>query len=152
KRDSRTQPRASTAGGGPSGTADNELVPSARLVKELRVRSERVEEPGRGDPIGPFALLREFVPVETDAVSDGLGWAGREGGRYRAAPPAEFRPPTTTHHLLFQFARPLEELGLVYEGVKRYVPPPAGAISLLRAGTPARWRSSHDRFFPQGLD
>jgi AraC family transcriptional regulator len=47
-----------------------------------------------------------------------------------------------THHRLVLFARPPEELDLVYEGVKRHVPPPAGAISLVPAGTPSRGRWS----------
>jgi AraC family transcriptional regulator len=47
-----------------------------------------------------------------------------------------------THYALVLFARPPEELDLRYEGLKRHVPPPAGAIALLPAGTPARWRWS----------
>jgi AraC family transcriptional regulator len=47
-----------------------------------------------------------------------------------------------THHRLVLFSRPPEELDLVYEGVKRHVPPPAGAISLVPAGTPSRGRWS----------
>jgi AraC family transcriptional regulator len=50
--------------------------------------------------------------------------------------------PPLTHHRLFLFARPPEELELLYEGVKRHVPPPAGSISLLPAGSPALWRWS----------
>ena len=30
----------------------------------------------------------------------------------------------------------------MYEGVKRHVPPPAGSIMLVPAGSPARWRWS----------
>jgi AraC family transcriptional regulator len=44
--------------------------------------------------------------------------------------------------MLVLFTRPPEELDLRYDGVKRHVPPPAGAISLLPAGSPARWRWS----------
>jgi AraC family transcriptional regulator len=36
-------------------------------------------------------------------------------------------------------------MDLRYEGVKRYVPPPAGAISLVPAGGPAQWRWSGRR-------
>src|SRR5262249_57149163 len=39
-------------------------------------------------------------------------------------------------------ARRREELDMRYEGVKRNVPPCAGSISLMPAGTPARVRSS----------
>jgi hypothetical protein len=51
--------------------------------------------------------------------------------RYRATPAAEFNMPALTHHWLALFVRPPQELDLRYEGVKRHVPPPAGAISLL---------------------
>jgi hypothetical protein len=111
-------------------------VPSAGLVRETQAMAQ--EQPGHGGLLRPLALLRKFVPVETASVSDRLGWSGLEAARYRAAPDAEFQPPATTHHLLFLFARPPEELDLVYEGVKRHVPPPAGSISLIPAGGPSR--------------
>jgi AraC family transcriptional regulator len=44
------------------------------------------------------------------------------------------------YHWLVHFARPPEELDLRYEGVRRHVPPPAGSISLVPAGSPSRWR------------
>jgi len=49
--DSRTRPTDSTAGGGSSGTADEESAPSAGLVREVQVM--RQQEPGRSDPIRP---------------------------------------------------------------------------------------------------
>jgi AraC family transcriptional regulator len=101
----------------------------------------RQEEPGRGDPIGPLDW-REVLPLEADAASDRLGWAGLEAARYRAAPASELNAPAITHHRLFLFARRPEELDLVYEGVKRHLPPPAESISLVPAGSPARVRWS----------
>src|SRR5262249_7479540 len=50
--------------------------------------------------------------------------------------------PALTHHWLVLFVRPPQELDLRYEGVKRHVPPPAGAISLLPAGSPHSVRLS----------
>jgi AraC family transcriptional regulator len=97
------------------------------------------EEPGRGDPIGP-PDWRKIIPFEPAASSDRLGWVGLEAAHYPEAPASELEQPVLTHHLLVLFARPPEELDLRYEGVKRHVPPPAGAISLLPAGSPARWR------------
>jgi AraC family transcriptional regulator len=47
-----------------------------------------------------------------------------------------------THHRFILFARPPEELDLVYEGVKRRGPPPAGSIVVVPAGSPARYRWS----------
>ncbi|MBV8316002.1 MAG: hypothetical protein JOZ53_13755, partial [Planctomycetaceae bacterium] len=61
---------------------------------------------------------------------------------FRAAPASECSSPALTHHRLVLFARPPEELDRLYEEVKRHVPPPAGSISVVPAGSPARWRSS----------
>src|SRR5262245_30675853 len=101
----------------------------------------RPEELGRCDAMGPLDGLK-ILPHETAASSDQLGWVGLEAAHCRAAPAFELNSPPLTHHRLFLFARPLEELELLYEGVKRHVPPPAGAISLVPAGCPARVRSS----------
>jgi len=113
-------------------------VPSAELVREMHVMPQ--DEPAHGGPLGPLPLLRKFVPVETTATSDSLGWSGLEAARYREAAGGEMEPPGTTHHLLFLFARPPEELDLLYEGVERHVPPPAGTISLMPVGGATRWR------------
>ena len=100
----------------------------------------RQENPGGGNPLGPLAALRNILPFEPAATSDQLGWVGLEAARYRAAPAAELNPPALTYHRLVLFARPPEELDLRYEGVKRHVPPPAGAIALVPAGMPVLWR------------
>jgi AraC family transcriptional regulator len=99
----------------------------------------RQEEPARGEPIRPIEM-RKVVPFAAAAVSDRLGWVGVEAARYQAAPDSELSPPAITHHTLVLFTRPPEELELRYEGAKRFVPPPTGSISLVPAGTTARWR------------
>jgi AraC family transcriptional regulator len=99
----------------------------------------RPQEPGRGDPIRPLDW-RKIVPIEAAAASDQLSWVGLDAARYRAAPGSELNPPAFIHHWLVLITRPPEELDLRYEGVKRHVPPPAGAISVIPAGTPALWR------------
>jgi AraC family transcriptional regulator len=99
------------------------------------------EEPIHASPIGPLDWLKA-IPFEPAASSDRLGWVGLEAARYPEAPASELAQPVLTHHLLVLFGRPPEELDLRYEGVKRHVPPPAGSISLLPAGSPARWRWS----------
>jgi AraC family transcriptional regulator len=101
----------------------------------------RLEEPGRSGRLAPFDA-RKIAPFEPDAASDGLGWSGLEAARYRGLPAAELYLPALTHHTLVLVSRSPEELDLVYEGVKRHVPPPAGAISLVPAGTPVHWRWS----------
>jgi AraC family transcriptional regulator len=99
----------------------------------------RQQEPGRGGPIGPLDWLKA-IPFEPCAVSDRLGWVGLRAFRYRAAPASEFTVPALTRHTLVLVTRPPEGLELLYEGVKRHRPPPAGAVSLMPAGTPVQWR------------
>jgi AraC family transcriptional regulator len=70
---------------------------------------------------------------------------GLEAARCRAERVFELNPPAITHHWLVLFLRPPQELDLQYEGVKRHVPPPAGAISLVPAGSQSRWRWSGRR-------
>jgi len=102
---------------------------------------KRLEEPRRGDPIRPLDWYR-ILPFDAAAASDRLGWVGLVAARYCEPPASEINLSPLTHHTLVLFARPPEELELCSEGLKRHVPPPAGAISLLPAGTPARWRWS----------
>src|SRR6516165_2921656 len=85
-------------GGGSSGTADDEPVPSAGLVREVQVM--RQQEPGRSDPIRPRDW-RKILPFEADAASDRLGWVGLEAARVRAAAASELDQPAVTHHWLF---------------------------------------------------
>jgi AraC family transcriptional regulator len=99
------------------------------------------EEAGRGAAIGPLDWLRR-VPFAPAASSDGLGWVGLEATRFQAAPGSELNQPAISHHRLFLLIRPPETLDLRYEGVKRHVPAPAGAISVIPAGSPALWRWS----------
>ena len=104
----------------------------------------RQNEPELGEPIGPRDWLK-IVPFEAVAASDRLGWAGLQAARYREAPAFEINPPASTHHHLILFARPPEELDFLYEGVKRRIPPPAGVISVVPAGSPHRVRSSGNK-------
>ena len=99
------------------------------------------KEPGHGDPIRPLDL-RKIAPIGATTASDRLGWVGLDAARYYEAPAFEFATPAITHHRLVLYTRPPEELDLMYEGVKRHVPPPAGAIALVPAGSPHRVRSS----------
>src|SRR5262249_19363527 len=59
---------------------------------------------------------------------------------------SELDPPRITHHRQVLFARAPEELDLRHEGVKRHVPPPAGSISVVPAGSPAllHWSGRED--------
>jgi hypothetical protein len=84
----------------------------------------------------------KLLPFEAAESSDRLGWVGLEAARCRAAPAFECSPLAPTHHRLFLFTRPSDEFDLRCEGVKRNVPPPAGSISLMPAGSKARVCSS----------
>src|SRR5262249_31905228 len=101
-------------------------------------------EVSRGGPIGPRDWFK-LLPSEPAASSVRLGWAGLEAARYRADRAAEFRPPAMTHHRIVLFIRPPDQLEWKYEGVKRHRPPPAGAISLVPAGSESRWCVSGGR-------
>jgi AraC family transcriptional regulator len=127
------------AGGGSSGNPEEESMPSAGFVRETQVM--RQEEPGGGDPIGPPDWLK-LVPFQPAAASARRGWVGLEAAHFHETPAIEFNQPGNTHHMLVLFARPPEELHLLYEGMERHVPPPAGSISLIPAGSPAQVRTS----------
>src|SRR5262249_27673828 len=126
--DSRTRPSGSTAGSWSCGTTDDESVSSAGLARETR--GMRQEKPGGGDPIEPVDWPR-LLPHEAAASSGRLGWVSLQAARCRAAPAFELNLPALTHHRLFLFSRPPDELDLRYEGVKRHRPPAAGSVSLL---------------------
>jgi AraC family transcriptional regulator len=102
----------------------------------------RTEQPEMVGVPSPLGTLHRIVPFEATAASVGLGWVGLEAARFRAAPASELTLPPLSHHWLILFARPPEGMDLRYEGVKRYLPPPAGAISLLPAGSPSLWHWS----------
>jgi AraC family transcriptional regulator len=90
--------------------------------------------------LGPLATLRQVVPFGETATSAGLGWVGLEAARYLVPPAAELDLPPLTHHWLVLYTRPPEELDLLYEGVKRHAPPPAGSVTVLPADSASWWR------------
>jgi AraC family transcriptional regulator len=94
----------------------------------------RLKEPGRGDPSGPPDWSKLF-PFAATATSERLGWVGVQAARYRGSPATEGGGPAIPCHRLFFSARPPEKLEMRYEGVKRHVPPPSGAISVIPAGS-----------------
>jgi AraC family transcriptional regulator len=103
------------------------------------------EEPARSDPIRPRDWLK-VIPFQAVAASDRLGWVGLEAARFRASPAWEYNAPALTYHRLVLVTRPPQELELRFEGVKRHVPPPAGAIIVVPAGTvgQVRWSGGFD--------
>src|SRR5262245_3011091 len=103
------------------------------------------EGPGSGNVIGPRDWLK-VIPFQAVAASDRLGWMGLQAARFRASPDWEYNAPALTHHRLVLVTRPPQELELRFEGVKRHLPPPAGTIILVPAGTPGRvrWNGGFD--------
>jgi AraC family transcriptional regulator len=81
------------------------------------------------------------VAAKASRASVGLGWAGLEAIRFNGLIDFESANPPFTHHNLVLFIRPPDELHLRYSGVKRDVPPLAGTIMLVPAGTATRMRS-----------
>jgi AraC family transcriptional regulator len=96
-------------------------------------------------PIPPRDWLK-VIPFQAVASSDHLGWVGLEAARFRASPAWEYNAPALTHHRLVLVTRPPQELELRFEGMKRHVPLPTGAIILVPAGTPGlvRWSGGFD--------
>src|SRR5262245_3138096 len=103
-------------------------------TQEVR-RSSGQTEPG--SPIRPLDW-RKIIPFQAVAASDRLQWVGLEAARFRASPAWEYNAPALTHHRLVLVTRPPQELDLRFDGVKRHVPPPAGAVILVPAGTPGQ--------------
>jgi AraC family transcriptional regulator len=101
----------------------------------------RQEDPERSDPIRPVDW-RKVIPFQAVAASDHLGWMALEAARFRAAPAWEYNAPALTHHRLVLVTRPPQGLELSFEAVNQNVPPPAGAIIVVPAGTPGRVRWS----------
>ena len=99
----------------------------------------RQQEPGLGGLLGPLELITHF-PGEPLAASDRRGWAGLEALRYHYQPPNEALQPPLTHHSLLLFLHAPREFELHCDGVNRVVPPPAGSILVVPAGSPARYR------------
>jgi AraC family transcriptional regulator len=99
------------------------------------------EMPGPGASLGPRerAGLVSFAP---SAASDWRGGVGMLAARYLDAPASEVELPPSTHHSLVLVHRPSEEGEVRYEDVHRHVPPPAGSILVIPAGSPVRWRWS----------
>jgi AraC family transcriptional regulator len=107
----------------------------------------RQREPGLSGLLDPIELIkhcRNRLPGEPFAASDRLQWVGLEALRYRDQPPNGALQPPLTHHSLLLFIRTPKVFEARYEGISRVVPPPAGSILMVPAGSPARWRwSSH---------
>jgi NAD(P)-dependent dehydrogenase (short-subunit alcohol dehydrogenase family)/AraC-like DNA-binding protein len=107
-----------------------------RLVSEGTVM--RLEVAKQVSPLAPQEYHR-LVPLQPAAASYRLGWAGLEAVLFNDLPDAEIERPSLTHHTLVLFNRPPDVFEVGYEGERRHLPPPAGAVAVVPAGTPSRW-------------
>ena len=107
----------------------------------------RQQQPGLSSPLDPLELVKH-LPGEAFAASDRLRWVGLQAIRYREQPPNEAFVPALTHHSLLLFIRTPKELELRSDVIDRVVPPPAGSIVMVPAGSSTWWRwSSHSDSF-----
>src|SRR5262249_47524290 len=125
-----------------TGTISEYLVRMPGL--DVGTQVMRQDELG-GNAIGPQDW-RKVIPFQAVAASDRLGGVGLEAARFRASPAWEYHAAALTHHRLVLATRPPQELDLRFDGVKRQVPPPVGAVILVPAGTSGqvRWRGGFD--------
>jgi hypothetical protein len=80
--------------------------------------------------------LQKSVPFAPLATSYGMGWKGLQAVRYRKDHLSELSwVGTPRTHVLVLTIRSPEKMHLRYEGVKRDMPPPAGSIAVVPAGS-----------------
>jgi AraC family transcriptional regulator len=78
--------------------------------------------------------MQNLVPFAPSATSYGMGWKGLQAVRYRDSSGSEFSAEgTSTTHVVVLHVRPPEKMDLRYEGVKRNMLPPAGAMAVVPA-------------------
>jgi AraC family transcriptional regulator len=97
---------------------------------------QREQRRGRGASAPHEVLSACPIAARAFRSSEGLNWTGLEAARHAELADFETVTPPLSHHRLVLFLRPPQELELRYGGVKRDVPPPAGTIYLVPAGTP----------------
>jgi AraC family transcriptional regulator len=89
--------------------------------------------------------LQKIVPYQPYY---GVRWKGLEAVRYRtsSATGVEFTLPPVSYHCLVLISRPPEKLRMLCAGVKRDMPPAAGSIAVMPAGSSqlVRWQGSKD--------
>jgi AraC family transcriptional regulator len=126
------------------------MQPEENSLKELEALQRIV-------PFAPFREIKTLHPFDLNAyysalqektleTSYGMGWKGLQAIRIES-PGGEFSAviaPST--HVLVLSVRPPERMDLRYEGVNRDMPPPAGSIAVVPAGSSVlwRWQGSND--------
>jgi AraC family transcriptional regulator len=91
--------------------------------------------------------MQRIIPFAPSATSYGMGWKGLQAVRYCDSSDREFSVEGTSRtHAVVLLVRPPEKMDLRYNGLKRNMPLPAGAITVVPAGTSVlvRWQGSID--------
>jgi AraC family transcriptional regulator len=126
------------------------MQPEENSLKELEALQRIV-------PFAPFREIKALHPFDRNgyysalekkifATSYGMGWKGLQAVRIES-PGGEFSAVITpSTHVLVLSVRPPEKMDLRYEGVKRDMPPLAGSIAVVPAGSSvlSRWQGSND--------
>jgi AraC family transcriptional regulator len=126
------------------------IQPEENSLKELEALQRIV-------PFAPFREIKALHPFDRNgyysalekkifATSFGMGWKGLQAVRIES-PDGEFSAVITPRtHVLVLSVRPPEKMDVRYEGVKRDMPPPAGSIAVVPAGSSvlSRWQGSND--------
>jgi AraC family transcriptional regulator len=129
------------------------MQPEENSLKELEALQKIV-------PFAPFREIKALHPFYLNAyysalkerifaTSYGMGWKRLQAVRIES-PAGEFSAVITPNtHVLGLSVRPPEKMDLRYEGVKRDMPPPAGSITVVPAGSSvlSRWQGSRDSLF-----
>jgi AraC family transcriptional regulator len=98
-----------------------------------------------GNSFKELEALQKTVPFAPLATSYGMGWKGLQAVRYRKNDLSELSwAGTPGTHVLVLTIRPPQKMQLQYGEVKRDVPPPAGWIRVVPAGSSVRvrWQGS----------
>ena len=127
------------------------MQPEENSRKELEALQKIV-------PFAPFREIKTLHPFDVNvyysalreksfATSYGMGWKGLQAVRAES-PGGEFSAVITpSTHVLGLSLRPPEKMELRYEGVKRDMPPLAGSIAVVPAGSSVqtRWQGARTR-------
>jgi AraC family transcriptional regulator len=100
-----------------------------------------------GNSLKELEAIQKVFPFAPSATSYGMGWKELQALRYCNSHISELSVAVTpTMHLLVLHVQPPEKMDLRYEGVKRDMPPPAGSIAVVPAGSSVlvRWQGSMD--------
>jgi AraC family transcriptional regulator len=141
---------ATTGFVGAADTADMVMWQEENSLKELETLQKIV-------PFAPFREIKTLHPFDLNAyysaleeksiaTSYGMGWKELQAVRMES-PGGEFSAVITpSMHVLVLSVRPPEKIDLRYEGVKRELPPPAGSIAVVPAGSSvlSRLQGSND--------